>query len=187
MEAAKVALLRPVADQYGVTQPFGAHYYMESPGYLQIDSIGPKRGKKSSFAGGVYFKDLHLGIDYGCPIGTRVIAAEKGIVVVQGTYTETGEHYVMLLIHKDSVNQTILFQTHLSKFIVPTGSRVAKGQPIAASGASGHVSGPHLHFELRVGPAKSDPRLSGSWMRYNARRFRSDGDLAGSSLIVPNV
>jgi murein DD-endopeptidase MepM/ murein hydrolase activator NlpD len=49
---------------------------------------------------------------------------------------------------------------HLSRVAVRVGQRVATGQLVGRAGASGEASGPHLHFEVRVGGAAVDP-LSG--------------------------
>jgi murein DD-endopeptidase MepM/ murein hydrolase activator NlpD len=181
-----MALQRPVAATFRVSQPFGGHYYMESPGYLDTDSKGAKRGKKTKFGDAKYFTDLHLGIDYACPIGTAVRAVESGKVVAAGTYDETGEHYMILLIHRDDTHKVVAFYTHLSRFNVPVGKVVEKGTIIARSGNSGMSSGPHLHFELRVGPVENIV-YSHRWMRWNAARFMGSGDLINSPLIKPNI
>ena len=46
---------------------------------------------------------------------------------------------------------------HLSRALVGVGQRVSTGQTVAAVGATGHATGPHLHFEVRVRGAAVDP------------------------------
>lgn len=177
----------PVPERFNITQGFaGAHPY-ESPGYLEKDAKGPKRARRTKFADAEYRTDLHAAIDVGCPIGTRLSAPESGTVVAAGTYTSTGEHYLMLRVHRDAKRQTVCFFTHLRAggVIVPVGARVGRGQKLAETGNSGMSTGPHLHYEVRVGPRDADPRLSGSWFKWNPKRLSEGGDLADSELVRP--
>lgn len=183
-----MALLRPVANHFPISQRFGGHFRWESVGYLQSDARGPRKGMKRYFPGSQRYTDLHLGVDYDCPVGTPIVATESGIVVGFGTYPETGEHYIIFLIHRDSQYTVVTFDTHLSSIIVPTtGYKVRKGQPMAKSGRSGNVTGPHDHHELRVGPGNANPADSGSWMRWDPARFEAGGSMETSVYIVPNV
>ena len=61
-------------------------------------------------------------------------------------------------------NGDVTYYAHLSSYSVKKGDRVYKGQLIAKSGATGRVTGPHLHFEIRkngvqVNPIKHLPKL----------------------------
>ena len=59
--------------------------------------------------------------------------------------------------HGHGVSSTFI---HLSRLDVKVGERVEQGQAIAAVGATGRATGPHLHFELRIGTTAVDPRLA---------------------------
>jgi len=173
--------------KFPITQPFAGSSIYEPPGWLAVDGGDPWQVRRVSFPGGVYRKDLHGAIDQGCPVGTNIVAPEKGRVVVAGTYAATGEHYVMLRIHRDGTYQTVFFVTHLKPggVIVPVGATVARGQHFAESGNSGLSTGPHVHWEIRRGPAAADPHLSGSWPKFNPRRLVTGGDKAGVAWITP--
>lgn len=143
----------------------------------------PKRYRRTKFTNGVFDKDIHPGIDVACPIGTPVLAVEAGTIVAAGTYPESGEHWIMLQIRPG----TIFFATHLKRegILVPVGRQVARGARIALTGNSGWSTGPHIHFEIRIGPKHQDPRSSAAWFRWNPLRLRTGGDLAHLEEIKP--
>jgi len=177
-------LLWPIAG-HPTTQGFAGTIKYEPIGYLKSDPGGPRFARKLQFATGVTFEHLHGAIDIGCPIGTPVVAPEAGRIVATSTYPATGEHFVMLAIRPG----TILFFTHLSKFVAAKGDHVARGETIALSGNSGMSTGPHLHWEVRItGVADPDFRLSWRWYKWNPERLRVGGDLAGMAAISsPNA
>lgn len=86
----------------------------------------------------------HYGIDLRASIGTSVYAADGGEVIYCGTASGYGK---LIKIRHD--NGDITYYAHLNSYSVSVGSRVYKGQLIAKSGATGRVTGPHLHFEIR--------------------------------------
>lgn len=122
-------------------------------------------------------------------IGTNLLAPAPGKIVAEGTYASTGEHYCMILIHKDKTYQTVLFFTHLKAngILFSVGKHLTLQQHFAESGSSGMSTGPHLHWEVRRGPASADPHLSGSWKKFDPRHCLVGGDLADASWLVPNV
>ena len=89
----------------------------------------------------------HAGMDIACPTGTRVYAAFGG-TVMETTPAETygtGRSGIPCRIkNADGESQ---YYGHLSKVLVKRGDVVRAGQLIALSGATGNVTGPHLHFE----------------------------------------
>ncbi len=173
---------KPLVGVWNTTQPFCGTYIGEKPGYQHNDSVGPKNAKPTSFVGGVYHPHLHKGIDLGCPTGTKVIAPEKGKLVLAAIDNISGDHYAFIQIRPG----TVLEFSHLSKFLVPVGTILARGQVFALSGATGHATGPHLHWELRhTSSTITDFHYSYKWMRYNGKRFQVGGDLAGTSWIKP--
>ena len=96
----------------------------------------------------------HRGIDYGAPTGTRVKATGNGTVEYVGTQGGYGK--VVILRHQG--RYTTLYG-HLSGFAagLRKGSRVAQGDVIGFVGATGLASGPHLHYEFRVGDVHQNP------------------------------
>jgi murein DD-endopeptidase MepM/ murein hydrolase activator NlpD len=174
-------LLWPIRDHH-TTQRFAGEHPFEPTLFLVRDAIGPRRARSRPFPNGVSYAHVHGAIDISCPIGTKVFAPEAGRVVVADTYKSTGEHYVMLQIKPG----TILFFTHLDEFKVRVGRHVERGQVIARSGNTGMSTGPHLHWEVRITTnAGADFQRSWRWFKWNPRRLRVGGDLAGLRAIVP--
>jgi murein DD-endopeptidase MepM/ murein hydrolase activator NlpD len=89
--------------------------------------------------------DFHPGIDIGCPPGTPVMASNNGVVEDAGW--NSGGYGIWVKIDNGGGIETIY--GHLSSVSVHAGQIVAKGQVIGYSGATGHVTGPHLHYEVR--------------------------------------
>jgi murein DD-endopeptidase MepM/ murein hydrolase activator NlpD len=179
--SAEMALLLPTPGT-NITQAFDGSHPFEAAGFLQSDAGGARRARRSQFAGGSPCAHLHGAIDFGCRIGTPVLAPEAGKIVLSGVYPSTGENYMMLQIRPG----TILFFTHLSGFIAAVGRTVNRGAAIAWSGNSGKSTGPHLHYEVRIAanPA-ANFRLSGRWFKWNPMRLSGHGDLAGLPAIQP--
>lgn len=87
----------------------------------------------------------HSGIDIACPVGTPVYAAYAGTVEKAGWAIVAGRSgYGIVIRNGDREAQ---YYGHLSKIQVRKGQRIKQGQQIALSGATGNVTGPHLHFE----------------------------------------
>lgn len=96
----------------------------------------------------------HTGMDIATDVGTPVLAAAPGVVATaKYSYLGYGNHIVIQ--HSDGF--TTLY-AHNSELYVSVGDQVAQGQIIAASGRSGNVTGPHLHFEVRVYGSVQNPR-----------------------------
>ncbi|TAN57733.1 MAG: M23 family metallopeptidase [Rhodospirillales bacterium] len=95
----------------------------------------------------------HSGVDLAAPVGAPVLAAADGLVVLaEPDLFYTG--LTVLIDHGLGVNTVY---AHLSAIGVAPGQRVAKGQAIGKVGASGRVTGAHLHWGLSVGQVKLDP------------------------------
>ncbi|GHF10960.1 M23 family metallopeptidase [Streptomyces griseoluteus] len=89
----------------------------------------------------------HTGIDFHAASGTAVHAAGAGTVVSTGWGGAYGNEIVIRM-----ADGMYTQYGHLSSIDVSVGQRVVPGQQIALSGATGNVTGPHLHFEARTGP-----------------------------------
>ena len=95
---------------------------------------------------------LHGGIDIGVETGTPVKAALPGTVKEVGSNASAGNF--VSLIHSDKVETKY---AHLSEVLVSEGDSVYQGQTVALSGNTGVSTGPHLHFEIRIGGVRINP------------------------------
>ena len=95
----------------------------------------------------------HTGIDLYQPIGTPVYAAEGGDIlaagVINNAYGNSAYGNCILIDHK---NGYYTFYAHLSTVKVKVGMSIIQGAVIGTVGATGNVTGPHLHFEIRNNP-----------------------------------
>lgn len=123
----------PVPSCTSITSPFG---HRSSPG-----------GIGSTYHKGV---DISGGGIYGAPI----VAADSGTIVQAG---DNGWGYGNLVII-DHGNGIMTYYGHMSSVAVGSGQTVAKGQVIGYVGSTGHSTGPHCHFEVRVNGTAVDPR-----------------------------
>jgi murein DD-endopeptidase MepM/ murein hydrolase activator NlpD len=94
----------------------------------------------------------HLGVDYAAPIGTPVRATGDGVVEFAGV--QNGYGNVVFIRHR---NNQVTVYAHLSRIFVQRGQRVEQSQNIAATGATGWATGPHLHYEFRVNGQYQNP------------------------------
>ncbi|HUF39091.1 MAG TPA: peptidoglycan DD-metalloendopeptidase family protein [Anaerolineales bacterium] len=111
--------------------------------------------------GGIFFEDVvHSGVDIGAPVGTPVLAAGPGKVIWAGYGLYTGvdgsnDPYgiAVAIRHDYGFDGQSLFSlyAHLDHVDVTRGQLVEGGQVIGAVGTTGFTTGPHLHFEVRLG------------------------------------
>ncbi len=129
----------PVSGSY--TQGFAGTFSGIDPGtYYDANNA------QQYFAGlGATGTKMHRAIDLGCATGTAVKAARGGTAYRYGSTAHFYGYYI--IVHHDGGYTTLY--AHLSSFVAANGAAVAAGQTIAYSGATGNVSGPHLHFEIR--------------------------------------
>lgn len=95
----------------------------------------------------------HTGIDIAANTGTVIYAALDGVVKIASSEGDYGNH---LRIEKDDV---AIYYAHCNKLYVKEGDYVTQNQPIAEVGATGNVTGPHLHFEIRKEERYVDPDM----------------------------
>lgn len=96
---------------------------------------------------------VHQGIDLGGDHGARIVAAESGRVAYAGWIGGYGSTVIV----DHGGNMTTLYG-HMEGFAVSTGQTVSMGQVVGYVGSSGHSTGPHLHFEVRIDGAPVNPR-----------------------------
>ncbi|MBN8728178.1 MAG: M23 family metallopeptidase [Xanthomonadales bacterium] len=86
---------------------------------------------------------VHLGVDFGAPSGSPILAVADGLV----TYADTRSGYGKV-IEIDHGNGFVTRYAHASAFIARPGQRVRAGEAIAKVGSTGRSTGPHCHFEV---------------------------------------
>lgn len=97
----------------------------------------------------------HPGIDIGVPNGTPVRAAMAGrVILVQGAGASGGYGNFVCVQHTAAMSTCY---AHLSSFAVSSGASVSQGQVVGSSGCTGRCFGPHLHFEVRINGAVTNP------------------------------
>lgn len=96
----------------------------------------------------------HTGMDLAVPTGTPIRAALPGTVIVS-TYNRGGYGYYIMIDHGDGLST---LYGHCSRLLASVGRTVEAGDVIALSGSTGRSTGPHLHFEVRVNGARTNPR-----------------------------
>jgi murein DD-endopeptidase MepM/ murein hydrolase activator NlpD len=124
-----------------------------------MPSIAPSTGPLSSlFSAGRYHPVLHIirphkGIDIAAPVGEPILAPARGVVRFAGNRTNGYGNMVEI----DHGFGYITRFAHCSRLLVHSGDVVRRGQVIALVGATGLVSGPHLHYEVEVNGRQVDP------------------------------
>lgn len=117
-----------------ISQPFGpSTYWFEPP-----------------FGGYAHF---HTGIDLVEPFGSPIYAADDGVVALVGGSSSGYGNYVVIA-HSGGFNT---LYGHLSASLVKVGQTVTQGTVIGLEGSTGNSTGPHLHFELRIGQTPVNP------------------------------
>jgi murein DD-endopeptidase MepM/ murein hydrolase activator NlpD len=141
-------------------QETGALFRLRSPRAFSLPLAAPlavlpeggRFGARRIFNGEA--RSPHGGTDFKAATGTVVYAAADGVVALASEQYFAGK--AVYLDHGDGL---VTMTFHLSEILVKTGATVRRGQPIGKVGATGRVTGPHLHFGVRWRGAKVDPQL----------------------------
>lgn len=120
---------------------------------------------------------LHNGTDIAMPVGTPIFSAHQGVVKRSGSDLVSGNW--LKVTHGFGIESTYC---HLEEVGARAGQRVARKQGLGKAGATGRVTGPHLHYVLRVAGTTVDPERYGEAPRRHAR-----GYLDSSTGIKPNL
>ncbi|WP_327683352.1 M23 family metallopeptidase [Kitasatospora sp. NBC_00458] len=107
---------------------------------------GAKLGTAYGVAGSMWSSGHHTGVDFSAATGTPLRAIAAGTVVKAGNGGAYGNEVEIKL-----ADGKYAQYAHLSSIAVKVGQTVTAGQQIGLSGATGNVTGPHLHFEIRTG------------------------------------
>jgi murein DD-endopeptidase MepM/ murein hydrolase activator NlpD len=97
-------------------------------------------------------KSYHSGTDFRAKVGENIQAPNDGKIVLT-----MNRFYLGNVIYIDHGRGAYTYFAHLSKFLVKEGDSVKKGQIIAKSGKTGRITGPHLHYAVRLHNTTVDP------------------------------
>ena len=130
-----------------------------TPGEVDVDFLLPTEGIVSgSYGRRRVFNGQprrpHSGMDIAAAEGTPVRAPSAGTVIELGDFFFSGN-----LVYIDHGQGLISMFAHLSEIDVELGQRVSKGQVVGKVGATGRVTGPHLHWSLGLNSTWIDPAL----------------------------
>jgi murein DD-endopeptidase MepM/ murein hydrolase activator NlpD len=94
----------------------------------------------------------HLGVDFRGAVGEPVLATNRGVVALVDNFFLAGN-----VVYIDHGGGVVTAYFHLSKPLVAVGDTVTRGQRIGLVGATGRVTGPHLHWAARYGTITVNP------------------------------
>ncbi len=97
-------------------------------------------------------KSFHSGTDFRAPTGTKIKASNAGVVVVASDRYYSGN--AVILDHGEGIYSSY---SHLSKLLVKKGQKIKQDEILGLSGATGRVTGPHLHFSIIIDSKRIDP------------------------------
>ena len=126
---------------------------------LDLDFLKPVAGPYSSPFGLKRFfngepRNPHSGLDIAAPTGTPIVSPSAGKVVLTGDFFFNGN-----VVYVDHGQGVISMFCHLNKIHVQEGDVLKKGQKLGEVGATGRVTGPHLHWSVSMNNARIDPML----------------------------
>ncbi len=98
----------------------------------------------------------HSGLDLAGGAGTVYVAPADGVVILAADHPFTLEGNLLMIDHGMGLNSAFL---HSQRLLVKQGDIVRQGQPIGIIGATGRVTGPHLHWSMKWHTARIDPLL----------------------------
>src|SRR5205823_3471556 len=94
----------------------------------------------------------HLGVDFEGKVGDSIKAANRGVVALVDTFFLAGR-----VVYIDHGGGVVTGYFHMSRQLVAVGDTVQRGQVIGLVGATGRVTGPHLHWSARYGALTANP------------------------------
>jgi murein DD-endopeptidase MepM/ murein hydrolase activator NlpD len=140
--------VKDAAFAHLVSEPLWSGSFRSPVPFTATDSFGTRRMFNGELA------SIHRGTEFHAPSGTPVLAANDGQVIIAQPMFYEGNLVVI-----DHGQQFTTLYMHLSKIEVKVGDRIRKGQRLGLSGATGRVTGPHLHLSARWQGQWVDPVL----------------------------
>lgn len=133
------------------------HHAQNTPQLWTLPFLRPRQARVTSrFGSGRVFNgrvsSSHLGVDYRGSTGDPIYAANRGVVALVATFFLAGN--VVYINHGEGI---VTGYFHMSEPEVAAGDTVERGQEIGRVGATGRVTGPHLHWSARFGALTIDP------------------------------
>ncbi|MFI9598940.1 peptidoglycan DD-metalloendopeptidase family protein [Streptomyces sp. NPDC052043] len=117
-----------------------------------IKPVNAAFGTRFGVAGRMWSSGHHTGLDFPAPTGTKVVAVDNGTVESATSGGPYGKH--ILVNHGGGLAS---LYAHMSAMAAKAGARIAQGARVGSVGATGNVTGPHLHLEARVNGRAVDP------------------------------
>jgi len=145
-----------VERENALARDVGRHA-QETPQLWTLPFLRPRPSRiTSQFGNGRVFNgrvsSSHLGIDYRGALGDPIFAANRGVVALVAEFFLAGN-----VVYIDHGNGLVTGYFHMSEPMVAAGDTVERGQQIGLVGATGRVTGPHLHWSARFGALTIDP------------------------------
>ncbi len=123
-----------------------------------IRYISSKYGWRTYYYRGQKITNFHRGIDIPAAVGTDIYSVEDGTVIV-AQYDSSYGNYILV----NHGGGLATLYAHCSKLLKKPGDVVKKGDHIAEMGSTGHSTGSHVHFEVRVNGERVDP-IGNGWV-----------------------
>ncbi|MDK9501444.1 M23 family metallopeptidase [Streptomyces katrae] len=149
--AEKEAAEKAAAEQTATKAATGSGSGSQSAGGWSLPTSSYTLTSHYGVAGSMWSSGYHTGLDFAAPTGTPVKAVGSGKVISAGWSGAYGYRIVLKL-----DDGTEIWYCHLSSMSVTSGS-VGAGETIGRVGATGNVTGAHLHLEVRKGGSTVDP------------------------------
>ena len=151
LEAESAALSARIQAAQAPSESRSTSYSMPARTASASGFIWPVHGVVTSTFGWRWGR-MHEGIDIAVASGTPVVSAAAGTVIVAGWMGGYG--YLVVVDHGNGIATAYGHNTNVT---VSAGQTVGQGQLIAYSGNTGNSTGPHIHFEIRINGAPTDP------------------------------
>ena len=145
-----------IADENARARAVGRRSHDRAPMWTDAFVVPRETKITSNFGTGRMFNGTvasrHFGVDFRGDTGAPVMAANRGVVALVDTFFLAGR-----IVYIDHGGGVVTGYFHLSRPLVAKGDTVEKGQRIGLVGATGRVTGPHLHWSARYGALAVNP------------------------------